>query len=69
MREHSEGGGMLLSEAGTGKTLCVLKMIEQGKMSTLLIVPKSLMSVWENEVKKHKIKVVVKRLYGKTKKD
>lgn len=67
MRESGkERGGMLLSEAGTGKTLCMLKLIEASKMVTLLVVPKSLMSVWENEVKKHELKIKVKRLYGKT---
>ena len=46
-------GGFLCDEMGLGKTVQMLKtMVENKKPKTLVVVPKSLVSQWESEVKK-----------------
>ncbi len=54
-KEKDDGGGLLLNDPGTGKTLCCLKLIlgdyDGGK--TLILCPAGLISNWVCEIKKH----------------
>lgn len=52
-KELSDGGGLLLNEAGTGKTICCLNVIMNDKKRTLVLCPAGLISNWLNEIKKH----------------
>ncbi len=53
-KELSDGGGLLLNEAGTGKTICCLNVImNDDKKRTLVLCPAGLISNWLNEIKKH----------------
>lgn len=55
-QEDTNGGGLLLSDAGTGKTICCLALASQ-KMSThgktLVLCPAGVVSNWANEILKH----------------
>lgn len=55
MTEHESkyDGGMLLNEAGTGKTLTCLGLMNENPMSTLIICPSGLIENWLCEIKKH----------------
>jgi SNF2 family DNA or RNA helicase len=46
-------GGMLLNEAGLGKSICVLGLIANSGLKTLIICPAGLVDNWVNEIKKH----------------
>ena len=43
-------GGLLISSMGTGKTLCVLKMVEKKEDNVLIICPSHLMLNWKEEI-------------------
>jgi transcription termination factor 2 len=66
-------GGILCDEMGLGKTLTTIALIVSTKkaktLSSLLICPKSLLSQWESEIKKHTKKgsLKVNRFYGPSK--
>lgn len=46
-------GGLLLNEAGLGKSICVLGLISSDCLKTLIICPAGLVDNWVNEIKKH----------------
>ena len=48
-------GGLLLNEAGLGKSICVLGLIlnDISVLKTLVICPAGLVDNWINEIKKH----------------
>ena len=53
MIEHEQkyGGGMILSEAGTGKSLCIVSYLQQSKniKKVLIVCPAGLIKNWTNE--------------------
>lgn len=51
--ESRANGGLLLNEAGLGKSLCVLGVIAGSPSTTLIICPAGLVDNWINEVRKH----------------
>ena len=61
--ENKHDGGMILNEAGTGKTLTCLSLMDRQEKLTLIICPSGLIHNWINEIKKHTLidlnKVVV----------
>lgn len=52
-REKEIGGGMLLNEAGTGKSICLLNTIVNNPVNTLIICPAGIIDNWCNEIEKH----------------
>jgi SNF2 family DNA or RNA helicase len=54
-KEKNDGGGLLLNDPGTGKTLCCLKLIlsKYNGGKTLILCPAGLISNWVSEIKKH----------------
>ena len=64
LRESQGKGGMILLEAGLGKTLTMLSCIE-GR--TLIIAPAAVLNVWIKEIEKHTIQSSYYRYYGKDK--
>ena len=55
--EHMNGGGMLFSEAGTGKSISVIALIQKSDIkkdtTTLIICPAGLIKNWVNEFRIH----------------
>lgn len=53
--ENAYDGGMLLSEAGSGKSIISLSLIQKSlkNTKTLIVCPSGLILNWENEIKKH----------------
>jgi len=52
-RESKEKCGMLLSDAGTGKSIISLNIIVNNPVKTLIICPSGIIDNWCNEIKKH----------------
>lgn len=55
-QEKTNNGGLLLSDAGTGKTICCLGLVSQKMTShkkTLILCPAGVVSNWSNEILKH----------------
>ena len=55
MVEHEEkyDGGMLLSDAGVGKSINIISMVIKNPVPTLIVCPAGIIDNWCNEVKKH----------------
>jgi SNF2 family DNA or RNA helicase len=55
MKDHENkyDGGMLLNEAGLGKSICILSIIIHNPIKTIIICPAGLVDNWMNEIKKH----------------
>ena len=55
MCEHEDkyDGGLLLNDAGTGKSISVLATIVKSPVKTLIVCPAGLVDNWINEIKKH----------------
>lgn len=55
MKDHEKkyDGGMLLNEAGLGKSICVLSTIINNPLKTIIICPAGLVDNWMGEIKKH----------------
>jgi len=55
MKEHENkyDGGLLLNEAGLGKSICVLSVIIDMPIKTLIVCPAGLIDNWINEIKMH----------------
>jgi SNF2 family DNA or RNA helicase len=51
--EEKYDGGLLLNDAGLGKTICMLGVMNRYKLRTLIIVNSGLIENWINEIKKH----------------
>lgn len=51
--ENKYDGGMLLTDAGLGKTICCVELVLKSTLPTLIVCPASLVDNWENEFKKH----------------
>lgn len=70
--EKKYNGGMLLNEAGIGKSICVLATIINGlnsgenSLKTLIICPAGIIDHWYNEIQKHTniSKLNVLKYYG-----
>lgn len=52
-QENLYDGGMLLNEAGTGKTITCLSLIIDNPIKTLIVCPSGLINNWLNEIKMH----------------
>lgn len=52
-QENLYDGGMLLNEAGTGKTITCLSLIVNNPIKTLIVCPSGLINNWLNEIKMH----------------
>ena len=54
MCEHEDkyDGGLLLNDAGTGKSISVLATIVKSPVKTLIVCPAGLVDNWINEIKK-----------------
>lgn len=50
--ERNDGSGILAMDMGTGKTLCSITFTTAHKYKTLVVCPKSVKYVWENEIAK-----------------
>ena len=68
MCEHEDkyDGGLLLNEAGTGKSISVLATIIKSPVKTLIVCPAGLIDNWVNEIKKHTdiSRLCVMKYYG-----
>lgn len=51
--ENKYDGGMLISDAGTGKSVVCVDLVLKSTLPTLIVCPASLIDNWENEFKKH----------------
>jgi len=69
MKFHEEkyDGGLLLNQAGTGKSLCLLSTIISKPFKTLIICPAGIIDNWMNEIHKHTTlsNVQIVKYYGK----
>lgn len=69
--EHKYDGGMLLNEAGLGKSICLLATIIKNPLKTIIICPAGLIDNWMNEIKKHtnisRLRIV--KYYGQNRTD
>jgi SNF2 family DNA or RNA helicase len=52
-QENKYDGGMLLSDAGVGKSINIISMVIKNPVPTLIICPAGIIDNWCNEVKKH----------------
>ena len=61
MKKNEEimDGGILGDDVGLGKTYQILKLIEEKRGKNLIIVPKSLINQWVNEITKMKINMKI----------
>lgn len=55
MKDHETkyDGGLLLNEAGLGKSICILSTIINNPLKTIIICPAGLIDNWIDEIKKH----------------
>lgn len=71
-KESSDSGGLLLNEAGLGKSVCMLGLIAaHPETKTLVICPAGLVDNWINEINKHTNLAAdqVVRFYGPKRRD
>jgi SWI/SNF-related matrix-associated actin-dependent regulator of chromatin subfamily A3 len=52
-RELTQSNSLLLNDTGTGKTLCILKVLEKHPKNTVIICPSNLIENWINEFSLH----------------
>jgi SNF2 family DNA or RNA helicase len=65
-QEQDYDGGLLLNDAGLGKSICLLANIINNPLKTLIICPAGLIDNWVNEIKKHTdiSRLCVMKYYG-----
>lgn len=70
-KENVEGGGMLLHEAGMGKSIISLNTIVNNPVNTLIICPPGIIDNWCNEIEKHTNidSLLVLKYYGPNRQD
>lgn len=70
-QETNYDGGLLLNDAGLGKSICLLANIINNPIKTLIVCPAGIVDNWVNEIKKHtdisKLKIV--KYYGNDRKN
>jgi SNF2 family DNA or RNA helicase len=62
--DHEEKGGILAYDMGLGKTVIGCATIVKKTVQTLVLLPTSLLSQWESEIKKHTTGVSVAIYHG-----
>jgi SNF2 family DNA or RNA helicase len=62
--EKRNDGGMILSHAGTGKSICILDEYIRRPVRTLIVCPAGIINNWENEIKKHTRNVEYTKYHG-----
>lgn len=69
-QEHDYDGGLLLNDAGLGKSICLLANIINNPLKTLIVCPAGLIDNWVNEIKKHTdiSRLCVMKYYGNNRK-
>ena len=70
-QEQDYDGGLLLNEAGLGKSICLLANVINNPLKTLIICPAGLIDNWVNEIKKHTdiSRLCVMKYYGSKRKE